>query len=96
MSTFEAKSIDAGAILRERGEQVERALRAILVRQHDGPPRLIEAIEYSLIAGGKRLRPALVLEWHAAISGSTEPDASALAGMWHSRADAMLDSCSKR
>jgi geranylgeranyl diphosphate synthase type II len=30
------------------------------------PPRLIDAIEYSLTAGGKRLRPALVLEcWKA-------------------------------
>ena len=33
------------------------------------PTRLLEAIEYSLMAGGKRLRPALVLEcWRACIS----------------------------
>ena len=34
----------------------------------DAPPRLIEAIEYSLLSGGKRLRPALVLEAFAVAS----------------------------
>ena len=37
------------------------------------PPRLAEAVNYSLLAGGKRLRPALVLEAFNACSGSGTP-----------------------
>jgi farnesyl diphosphate synthase len=40
-----------------------------VLRRTDGPPRLAEAVEYSLMAGGKRLRPALVLESAAACGG---------------------------
>ena len=65
--------------LRQRGEQVERTLDAFLTRQTDAPARLIESIRYSLLAGGKRLRPALVLEWHALLSRADQPNASALA-----------------
>jgi geranylgeranyl pyrophosphate synthase len=57
---------DPLASLRRRGAQVEAALDAFLARQPAAAPaRLIEAIRYSLLAGGKRLRPTLVLEWHA-------------------------------
>lgn len=40
---------------------VEGQLDSYLVRRADCPPRLNEAMRYSLLAGGKRLRPALVL-----------------------------------
>ena len=43
------------------------------------PLRLLEAIEYSLMAGGKRLRPALVLETARACGASAEQTRSALA-----------------
>jgi len=47
------------------------------------PPRLLESIQYSLTAGGKRLRPALVLECWKACGGeknpSTQPSALAAA-----------------
>jgi geranylgeranyl diphosphate synthase type II len=36
----------------------------------DAPNRLIEAVRYSLLAGGKRLRPALVLETYRAVAES--------------------------
>jgi geranylgeranyl diphosphate synthase type II len=37
------------------------------------PPRLLDAIEYSLTAGGKRLRPALVIECWTACGGNRKP-----------------------
>ncbi|HEX6986514.1 MAG TPA: farnesyl diphosphate synthase [Planctomycetaceae bacterium] len=40
---------------------VEAALREFLPPPGDCPPRLREAMEYSLLAGGKRLRPVLTL-----------------------------------
>ena len=58
----------ATEILRRDAQLVDDYLRD-LVRSHwsvGAPPRLIEAIEYSLHAGGKRLRPTLVIEcFHA-------------------------------
>jgi geranylgeranyl diphosphate synthase type II len=47
-------------------------LRSLKARFSDAPPRLIESIEYSLLAGGKRLRPALVLE-SARACGTDDP-----------------------
>ena len=69
---------DAPEILRRHGAATEQYLRTLRARTA-GPPRLMEAIEYSLMAGGKRLRPALVLETFATCTGSSEPSASALA-----------------
>jgi geranylgeranyl pyrophosphate synthase len=69
---------DAPEILRRHGAATEQYLRTLL-RRTAGPPRLMEAVEYSLMAGGKRLRPALVLETYAACTGATEPNPSALA-----------------
>jgi geranylgeranyl diphosphate synthase type II len=40
------------------------------------PARLIEAIQYSLLAGGKRLRPALVLECATACQRAKSPRSS--------------------
>jgi geranylgeranyl pyrophosphate synthase len=48
--------------LRRVAARVEPALAALAeVRAGKGPPRLVEAIRYALLGGGKRLRPALVL-----------------------------------
>jgi geranylgeranyl diphosphate synthase type II len=52
-------------------------MRDALKRQADAPPLLLEAMEYSLMAGGKRLRPVLVLE--SAIACGREVNQSALA-----------------
>jgi geranylgeranyl diphosphate synthase, type II len=68
---------DALSILREHGDAVTAYLRSLKGRFRDAPPRLIESIEYSLLAGGKRLRPALVLE-SARACGATDPRGSAL------------------
>jgi geranylgeranyl diphosphate synthase type II len=57
---------------------VDDYLKRVLARHADAPPRLIESITYSMTAGGKRLRPALVLECCRACGGDPT-GASALA-----------------
>ena len=42
-------------------EAVEKRLRSDLPQSYQRPARLHEAMNYSLLAGGKRLRPVLVL-----------------------------------
>ena len=67
-------------ILRRDAETVTAFLRDVLTSYPEAPPRLIESIEYSLLAGGKRLRPALVLESWRACGGAEESSGAALAG----------------
>ncbi len=63
-------SAEATRILREGVDAVESHLRDFLARSCDqAPPRLAESIEYSVFAGGKRLRPALVTESFFACGG---------------------------
>jgi len=58
--------------LKPRQEAVEAALRAALGRfAADAPPRLAEAMAYSLFAPGKRLRPLLVVLACEAAGGAT-------------------------
>lgn len=61
-------SVEAIDILKRHGEAVNGFFRSLRDRYADAPARLVEAIEYSLLAGGKRLRPALVLECCSACS----------------------------
>jgi geranylgeranyl diphosphate synthase, type II len=62
----------AGAveILKAHGAAVQDYLRSLRDRYAPAPRRLLEAVEYSLMAGGKRLRPALVLETARACGAS--------------------------
>jgi geranylgeranyl diphosphate synthase, type II len=63
---------DLDRYLSARAEIVERAL-ALSVAESDGPAgRLFEAMRYSLLAGGKRLRPVLVLAACEAVGGSVD------------------------
>jgi geranylgeranyl diphosphate synthase, type II len=62
-------NIDAKELLRRHAALVEPALIAAVANITDAPPRLKEAITYSLAAGGKRLRPALVLACALACGG---------------------------
>jgi geranylgeranyl diphosphate synthase type II len=49
--------------LEERKREVEEWLKELVGRTSQGvPPRLKEAVEYSLFAGGKKVRPILALE----------------------------------
>jgi len=58
--------------LKDRAALIERALSAT-VSSHDGlEARLFEAIRYSLLDGGKRLRPILALASCEAVGGSID------------------------
>ncbi len=65
-------------LLKRHGHAVEQHLAGLRDRSVAAPGRLVEAVEYSLMAGGKRLRPALVLET-AWACGATSSNRSALA-----------------
>ncbi len=66
--TTPAETIESGALsdfLRDARRRVEEALDRFVPRADDPealcPPRLAEAMRYSLLAGGKRLRPILAM-----------------------------------
>jgi len=69
--------VDATTLLKDSAEQVTGYLKGLPQRYPAAPPRLLEAIEYSLMAGGKRLRPALVLECAKACGMPRPPGAAA-------------------
>jgi geranylgeranyl diphosphate synthase type II len=58
--------------LRERQALIEKALNGYLPRASAKPATIHKAMRYSLLAGGKRLRPVLALAAAEACGGSTE------------------------
>lgn len=58
--------------LKQRAQVVERALERDLTEMVGVPEALWEAMKYSLLAGGKRLRPILVLSSAEAVGGNEE------------------------
>ncbi|HEV8608394.1 MAG TPA: polyprenyl synthetase family protein, partial [Tepidisphaeraceae bacterium] len=64
---------DAPGLLKRDAELVTLALEGVLDRLEGAPGKLVEAIRYSVMAGGKRLRPTLVLECARACAGGTAP-----------------------
>lgn len=60
MSAALKHEMDVKAELKKRADEIEAYL-ADCLRARDIPERLLASMEYSLHAGGKRLRPALVL-----------------------------------
>jgi geranylgeranyl diphosphate synthase type II len=61
-------SFDLESYLRTQVERVENLLRSRSDEQGTGvPPRLFESMRYSLLAGGKRLRPVLCLAFGEAV-----------------------------
>ena len=62
--------------LQSRSGRVETLLADRLSRLEAAPRRLVEAMEYSLLAGGKRLRPVLCLAFAEAVRGGA-PGAAA-------------------
>jgi len=66
------RGFDLDAYLKERATLIERAL-VQKVAESDGPAsRLFEAMRYSLLAGGKRLRPVLALAACEAVGGNID------------------------
>src|SRR5436190_14010015 len=77
--TLETES-DAVSIVKRDGEAVNAYFATLRKRCPEAPARLMEAVEYSLLAGGKRLRPSLVLQCYRACAGKTQsPSAIAAA-----------------
>ncbi|MFZ5471028.1 MAG: polyprenyl synthetase family protein [Myxococcota bacterium] len=63
-------SFDLEAYLRHQSARLEEALAARLAYKN-APPRLLEAMRYSLLDGGKRLRPVLCLTYADAVAGTS-------------------------
>lgn len=69
------------AKLAERRRQVDAALERCLPEHGDHPPKIHEAMRYSVFAGGKRLRPILALLACEAVGGSPEDALPAAASL---------------
>ncbi|MGI4790366.1 MAG: polyprenyl synthetase family protein [Janthinobacterium lividum] len=65
-------SFDLADYLATRRALCDEALDAYLPETHTFPPRLHEAMRYSLFCGGKRLRPILVFAGAEAVGGKLE------------------------
>ena len=57
------------AVLRRAGDRLSDYFRQLRGRNSAAPELLLDAVDYSILAGGKRLRPALVLESFRACGG---------------------------
>lgn len=64
-------SVDIRQYLNTCAEETEAALRSSLSMEWNIPIQLREAMNYSLEAGGKRIRPALVLTAAQAVQGAS-------------------------
>ena len=60
------------AYLQRQGQRVEDALDQCLPPRDSYPPVLMEAMRYSVFAGGKRLRPILLLAATEAVGGESD------------------------
>jgi geranylgeranyl diphosphate synthase type II len=65
-------SVDAAAALESLREAVDAALERALPAEREWPATIHRAARYSLFAGGKRIRPALVLAAGEAVGGARE------------------------
>lgn len=70
----------AEELLTRHSHNLHQYFQSVLARYGAAPEKLMEAIAYSLYAGGKRLRPALILESCSACSADPAAARSAMAG----------------
>lgn len=59
------------AYLHEQRQRVEESLDTLLPVSNSYPPELMDAMRYSVFAGGKRLRPILVMAAAEAVDGDS-------------------------
>lgn len=64
--------MSAARYLEESREKVDQALQSLMPPEDSHPARLVSAMRYSLFAGGKRIRPVLVLAASGAAGGREE------------------------
>jgi geranylgeranyl diphosphate synthase type II len=65
-------SFDLGAYMKQRTDAVDAALERLLPAETLRPETLHKAMRYSVFAGGKRLRPVLVIAGAEAVGGTAE------------------------
>jgi len=65
-------SIDLGAYMKQRADAVDAALEHFLPAETLRPETLHKAMRYSVFAGGKRLRPVLVIAGAESVGGTAE------------------------
>lgn len=65
------KMFDLKAYLARKAQRINQALTAIL-KTADEPDRLLQAMSYALLAGGKRIRPILCLAAAETIDGDSQ------------------------
>ena len=66
---------DFNAELSKRAEHVEEILKKFLPKEEGYAKTVIEAMNYSLLAGGKRLRPVMMLESYKLFAGEDADEA---------------------
>lgn len=64
--------MDIKAEIKERMEQIDQQLDRLLPQETEYPDIIFKAMRYSVFAGGKRLRPILVLETCKLLGGNVE------------------------
>ena len=74
-------SIDVEQLLQTISKQIEQAMDLYLPKEGTHPSILYEAMRYSVFAGGKRLRPALLLLTTKACRGSQSDALRAACGL---------------
>lgn len=62
-------------------ELVEVALKKLMEEHRDCPPTLLKAMNYSLFAGGKRIRPVLLLSAHELVGGNIDESMALACGL---------------
>jgi geranylgeranyl diphosphate synthase type II len=65
-------SFDLGAYMKQRADAVDAALERFLPVETLRPETLHKAMRYSVFAGGKRLRPVLVIAGAEAVGGTAD------------------------
>jgi len=65
-------TFDLGAYMKQRMAAVDAALDRFLPPESERPESLHKAMRYSVFAGGKRLRPVLVIAGAEAVGGTAE------------------------
>jgi geranylgeranyl diphosphate synthase type II len=73
-----AGPVDLKSFLRDAAAKTDDYLKAYLESLTDSPPKLAEAVAYSLFGPGKRIRPGLVLLCYHAAGGDDPHSAPAL------------------
>lgn len=66
--------MDFKSEMKERVAYIEKVLKSYLPKEEGFQKTVLEAMNYSLMAGGKRLRPMLILECYRLFGGENEEE----------------------